>query len=581
MKQLKYILPLLLTIITLAIYNPIKVQGSTQYTYSVITGDPRINTDGSFGANAGFRHSSLIQIQNNSVIFNTNNFHFIMLYNNGNYVGYYIDNNLWPGNSLYLGTLSQFNPNLATHFRIGADVAGTSWSIPLQVSVTDFTNNNITYSNPTPYTIQPKDPFAQYKEVKRIFNDINNTNQFWHDDNGILRGTLAGENDLYADRTNPFNLSHEMLYLNIPLPSNITQAGTYDLWFTLFDYNDQFVGTYRPTSNNISTITLSNLGAYYIRINYTENYKTLPSWDLFSYAKYNSENAWLQTFYNSNGTVLIQLHNSPTNLYQPNSNLLYIDDTQSMYDVRTYLTNNNIPLPTKEGHTLIGFQRDLGAVDIRFLSANQIDTNYIFSAGENKLYYPIFEQNLTYQVTFTDYDDSVIEVITVSPGETAIPTQLPTRTGYVFAYWEPPVTDIQGNLTTKAIYYVPITWRNADFATIRIDQVIEGQMPMAPELQGYTRTWTPTIVVATEPTQYVLVSETLDDSTSSGVTPTPPSGNQNATSITDLFTGVFGGIIGALMIIGTIDLYGIELSSLFWLFFAGTGFFMMWKFLVR
>jgi len=583
MKQLKYILPLLLTIITLATHNPIQAEASTT-NYNLEYFDGTFwSTNGTIDSANVHHRTNKIQIINNSIILNRQIF-AIWFWNNDSIIGVYAQfswttNYIASFNSIYNNGIITI-PSNATHFAlVGLDT--TQLDSISRTNFSQFQAVTASYTNPIPYTIQPKDPFAQYKEVKRIFNDINNTNQFWHDDNGILRGTLAGENDLYADRTNPFNLSHEMLYLNIPLPSNITQAGTYDLWFTLFDYNDQFVGTYRPTSNNISTITLSNLGAYYIRINYTENYKTLPSWDLFSYAKYNSENAWLQTFYNTNGTVLIQLHNSPTNLYQPNSNLLYIDDTQSTYDVRTYLTNNNIPLPTKEGHTLIGFQRDLGAVDIRFLPANQIDTNYIFSAGENKLYYPIFEQNLTYQVTFTDYDDSVIEVITVSPGETAIPTQLPTRTGYVFAYWEPPVTDIQGNLTTKAIYYVPITWRNADFATIRIDQVIEGQLPMAPVLQGYTRTWTPTIVVATEPTQYILVSETINDSTSSGVTPNAPTGNQNATSITDLFTGVFGGIIGALMIIGTIDLYGIQLSSLFWLFFAGTGFFMMWKFLVR
>jgi hypothetical protein len=31
------------------------------------------------------------------------------------------------------------------------------------------------------------------------------------------------------------------------------------------------------------------------------------------------------------------------------------------------------------------------------------------------------------------------------------------------------------------------------------------------------------------------------------------------------------------MILGTIDLFGLQLSSLLWLFFAGTGFMMVWK----
>jgi len=58
--------------------------------------------------------------------------------------------------------------------------------------------------------------------------------------------------------------------------------------------------------------------------------------------------------------------------------------------------------------------------------------------------------------------------------------------------------------------------------------------------------------------------------------PTTP-GTVNATGLTDLFTGVFGAIVGSLMILGTIDLFGIELSALFWLFIAGTGFMMIWK----
>jgi hypothetical protein len=57
----------------------------------------------------------------------------------------------------------------------------------------------------------------------------------------------------------------------------------------------------------------------------------------------------------------------------------------------------------------------------------------------------------------------------------------------------------------------------------------------------------------------------------------PPAGTINATGLTDIFTAVFGAIVGSLMILGTIDLFGLQLSSLFWLFFAGTGFMMAWK----
>lgn len=197
-----------------------------------------------------------------------------------------------------------------------------------------------------------------------------------------------------------------------------------------------------------------------------------------------------------------------------------------------------------------------------------------------------WEQVITYDVTFTDYDDSIIEVVTVEQGETAVPTQTPTRTGYIFAYWEPPVTDIQGNLTTKAIYYVVITWRGLNDELIRIDNVLENEPLSPPARAGYVRVWN-SPATATVPATYTLQSETIEQNsgvTESGVT---QSGTtiiyrtqlpDDYSGITDLFGGVFGAIIGTVMILGTIDLFGVQLSSLFWLFFAGSGFFMMWRF---
>jgi hypothetical protein len=592
MKQLKYLLPLLLTIITLAIYNPIQTEASTSnYTFTVNTGDLKIST-GTFGTNSTWRYSSLIAIENNSVIFsNFDYITWIALYNGSTYLGFYAlpvissTQTAFNNSGKYLGTLSQFTIGSATHFRIGADLTGTNWgqTPSTSISASNFQTKIVSYTTPPPpipYTIEQKNPYYSWiqnefdiRDYYTVFitgNDYSllsqvgyQFNDSYYDDNGNLI-TNNVSND--PNSVSYLNLTGELLYLNMPLPANITQAGTYDLWLTLLDYNGDFKSTYRPTSNNILIESLRQLGAFSFVLNYTDNYKSLPDAQNFKIEYWRSENQRLQTFYNTNSTTLLQLAAGPTNFYQPNDNTLFVDtnDPNNNFDVRDYFTAANIGLPVKEGYTLLGFiDRSL-----RPFTGQSITPTFVFSrTNQDTVYYPVFEQNITYDVTFTDYDDTVIETVTVQAGQTAIPTQTPTRTGYVFAYWEPPVTDIQGNLTTKAIYYVPITWRNTSFATIRIDQVIEGEMPSPPTLEGYTRTWSPTIVVATEPTQYIVVAEVVTTSgneQTSGVTPIP----SDYSPISDLFGGVIGASIGAVMTLGTIDLYGIQLSSIIYLFIS-------------
>jgi hypothetical protein len=543
-----------------------------------------------------------IQIINDSIQFSFNGtwpFGAIFWYDNSSsnmsYIGWH---NLksYDYRGTLLGTIpesslpdiSSYIPNNATHFRLTSD----NDVLPLIVS----------YDNPTPYTIEQKNPyydqllfnftnyeyptvFVQGTDYSQLHDDWN-FGDFWRDDTGYLVGSTAGDNHEYASSVGYLNLVGEHIYLNMPLPANITEPGTYDVWFSLFDYNGNFKTSYRPTSNNISVSTLRDLGGYYFRLNYTENYALLPDAQNFNIEIWRSETNNLLTFYDTDSTSLIQLAIGQTNEYQPGNDDLWVDSSTNNFDIRDYLTNNNIDLPTKQGHTLLGFSYDYW-YDLGNRQATVIypDPSFVFGVGMavDVVYWPVFEENIIYDVTFTDYDDSIIEVVTVEPGETAIPTQQPTRQGYVFAYWEPPVTDIQGNLTTKAIYYVPITWLNTDFSTIRIDQVIEGQIPSPPTLEGYTRTWTPDIDFATEPETYVLISQTQNQT--SGITET--SGTtiiyrtqlpDDYSGITDLFGGVFGAIVGTIMILGTIDLFGVQLSSLFWLFFAGSGFFMIWRF---
>jgi hypothetical protein len=68
MKQLKYILPLLLTIITIAIYNPIETQANiNQYNIQFID-NSIINVNGSITSRNDFMRTNIIPIQNNTVI---------------------------------------------------------------------------------------------------------------------------------------------------------------------------------------------------------------------------------------------------------------------------------------------------------------------------------------------------------------------------------------------------------------------------------------------------------------------------------------------------------------------------------
>lgn len=126
-----------------------------------------------------------------------------------------------------------------------------------------------------------------------------------------------------------------------------------------------------------------------------------------------------------------------------------------------------------------------------------------------------------------------------------------------------------------------ITWRDPSFNTIAITTVASGVVPIPPSYvadSGFILTgWTPTIVEASENTQYIAVVEPAPEQTSGTIiyrTQLP----DDYDGITDLFGGVFGAIVGTIMILGTIDLFGVQLSSLFWLFFAGSGFFMIWRF---
>lgn len=67
-----------------------------------------------------------------------------------------------------------------------------------------------------------------------------------------------------------------------------------------------------------------------------------------------------------------------------------------------------------------------------------------------------------FTVTFLDYDESVLETVTVKRGQAAKPSVVPSREGYVFNGWNKEINKISSNMTVKAMY------SKADEETIKI-----------------------------------------------------------------------------------------------------------------
>jgi hypothetical protein len=60
--------------------------------------------------------------------------------------------------------------------------------------------------------------------------------------------------------------------------------------------------------------------------------------------------------------------------------------------------------------------------------------------------------NLNFEVRFIDFNDELIESVTVKYKETAIAPSNPTRLGYTFTSWDSGYTNIMNNKTVKAVY---------------------------------------------------------------------------------------------------------------------------------
>ena len=111
---------------------------------------------------------------------------------------------------------------------------------------------------------------------------------------------------------------------------------------------------------------------------------------------------------------------------------------------------------------------------------------------------PIGEMEpVTYNVTFYDWDGTVLKTEVVQQGESATAPANPTRTGYTFAGWDKAFSNVQGNLNVTATYTQnSVTeytvkfcdWNGTVLKTQTVQQGQSATAPSNPTREGYTFT---------------------------------------------------------------------------------------------
>lgn len=130
------------------------------------------------------------------------------------------------------------------------------------------------------------------------------------------------------------------------------------------------------------------------------------------------------------------------------------------------------------------------------------NTNYTYvlqakNASGNiiKEYTDSFVTGIRYSVRFVDWDDALLKEEIVRESESATPPENPSREGYTFIGWDKEYTNINRDLTIKALYdrdviYYTVTFLDWDGEELFVDQVEEGKNAEFPlELlvrEGYT-----------------------------------------------------------------------------------------------
>lgn len=116
--------------------------------------------------------------------------------------------------------------------------------------------------------------------------------------------------------------------------------------------------------------------------------------------------------------------------------------SQKFYLGETY---KNLPTPTREGHTFIGWFEDADKT-IPVTNDSIVDPEVLILYAK--------WQVIEYTVRFLDYNGSELKTEQVPHGNAATPPSNPNRVGYTFTNWDKEYSVITSDLDIKAIYTI-------------------------------------------------------------------------------------------------------------------------------
>lgn len=114
-----------------------------------------------------------------------------------------------------------------------------------------------------------------------------------------------------------------------------------------------------------------------------------------------------------------------------------------------------------------------------------------------KEYSDVFVTGLRYSVRFVDWDNTLLKEEIVRESASATPPENPIREGYIFKGWDKDYTNVNNDITIKALYerdavYYTVTFLDWDGTELFVEQVEEGKDAIGPLVlpirEGYTFT---------------------------------------------------------------------------------------------
>jgi hypothetical protein len=610
-KTLSTIMIVLTAIISLTLTTPQIEASTTNYNFNFLSNSYYTTNNGNIATDTRYHATSKIQILNNSIIVNNKDLIVaIFFWNNDTFLGY-----ITPPNQTSYYTASNalytFNNNVitaptnSTHFSIqGSNNAGTYINL---TSFTTFQTLTVSYSSPAPtVTTIPAEQTSQFSTLLQGYTTPGTlspapTEVGWYWNQGTSTPTTSSNKLLHDGSFNYYAPADVSAYARAL--SGLNPNTTYSARFYVIQNGQTYLGNTIQFTTQQQTEHTVPIPTHTVNVNLAATI-TFPAitvgneWSITS-------RGWVWTDDGTTPTLQNTLSPSPFNSPVGNNNQYIINpvlDYSTTYSYRQYVTDGT---------------------NIRYSDVLTFTT-----------------PAQTFQVEFRDWDGTLIATRTVSQGEavTDLPPN-PTRVGFTFNSWQPPVTNIQGNLVTFATYdqnsylvtfisdgqligsqnvlhgefidasNVPIptkqgftftnytlngivfnistdeilfptelianfqeiptftvTWRDPAFNVLKIETVNSGMTGTPPNYDpgsGFVLVgWSPS------PTNPITANSNIiavvqAQETTSGVTPITPT---DYNPISDLFGGVIGASVGAIMTLGTIDLYGIQLSTLIYLF---------------